>query len=568
MYLTWGVFFMAGCANMARPTDTAEDAVLAKSARNNGATQETSDLLYLLLTAEIAGQRGQYDLALNNYLKAAKITKDAGVAERATQIALYTKKMDKAHEAVSLWIARDPKNVSARKIAALLFLKANQVDQAVEQLKILLTLNDAEIENTLIEVVKLLNVEAPKETAMQAMKQLVNQVPPRAEIHFAYALLAADKGEYQLALEEIKRALELQPDWNKARILQAQVMSQMGDSRAARDAIRTALQRDPGNARLRLIYSQFLVKAGDYQAAERELSRILLKEPDNQDARFGLAMAQMELNREEKAKRTLTKLLDVPKWQMQAFFYLGLIEAKKNNLSSALRWFDKVSTGPIVFDAQVNAITALINLGRLNEARDRLRKVRKNFPNEALRLYLLEVELLTKNKNYGEAFDLLNAALEEMPDQTELLYSRALVAEQLNKIDVMEADLSKILEKNPDDVNALNALGYTLADRNERLEDAERYLNRALALKPDDPAILDSYGWLQYRLGRYDRALEFLRRAYEAVNDPEIAAHLGEVLWKAQKHLEARKVWREALRKDPQSEDMQEVKIRFKEAFQ
>ncbi len=568
VYLICGAFFLCGCANRAYPTDVKDEIGLAKSPRSEGHNSDLSNLLYLLLSAEIAGQREQYAVALDSYLKAAKISADAKVAERATQIALYAKNLEKAREAVALWIEREPNSASARKISALLYLKAGQLDQAVEQLKVLLTLNDVDIESTLIEVVKLLNVEVPKETAMQAMNQLIAEAPHNAEIHFAYALLAVDKGDYPLALNEVKRALELQPDWNKARILQAQVMSQLGDSRAARDAMQTALRRDPNNARLRLIYSQFLVKAGNYQQAEKELARILATEPDNQDARFGLAMAQMELNQEHKAKSTLMQLLRVPKWQMQAFFYLGLIEAKKNNLPSALRWFDKVSSGPIVFDAQVNAITALINLGRLSEARDRLRRVRKSFPNEALRLYLLETELLTKNKNYSEAFDLLNAALEEMPEQTELLYTRALVAEQLDRIDVMETDLSAILQKNPDDVNALNALGYTLADRNERLDDAQRYLDRAIELKPDDPAILDSYGWLQYRLGRYEQAEDYLRRAYQAVNDPEIAAHLGEVLWKMQKRQEAKRIWRDALRKDPQSEDMKKVKIRFKEAFQ
>jgi tetratricopeptide (TPR) repeat protein len=196
-----------------------------------------------------------------------------------------------------------------------------------------------------------------------------------------------------------------------------------------------------------------------------------------------------------------------------------------------------------------------------------LGQARKDYPNEALRLYLLEAELLSKNKDYEGAFELLSGAMEELPGQAELYYARALVAEQLERIDVLEADLQAVLAKKPDDANALNALGYSLAERGERLPDAKKFLDRAIELKPDDPAILDSYGWLQYRLGNLDTAVVYLRKAYERVRDPEIASHLGEVLWESGQRVEAKKVWNEALKKDPEHEDMKEIKDRYKEAF-
>ncbi len=529
--------------------------------------ERDSDIVYLLLAAELAGQRGQYDLALNNYLQVARRDSDPRVAERATQIALYLKDTNRALEAASLWAERDPKSVPARRVAAMLLLKAGQVDKAVEQFRALLALPNPDLENTLIELVKWLDAEVDKADALKAMRQLVEEFPNEAELHFAYALLASGKGEHQLALEETQRALALHPDWNRARLLQAQVMSQMGDSKAARDAVQRALKNDPGNLRLRLIYSQFLAKTGDYKAAERELTRILDKEPGNHDARFAFASILMEMGQLDRAKQEFLALTEVAKWQSQAYFYLGLIEAKRDRLDSSLHWFDKIVSGPLRFDAQVNAITALINLGRLGEARQRLSEVRKGFPNEALRLYLLEAELLSKTKDYEEAFDLLSEALEELPGQLELLYARALVAEQLHRYDVLEADLRAVLEKNPNDPNALNALGYTLADRGERLEEARSFLDRAIGMKPDDPAIMDSYGWLQYRLGDRDAALEYLRRAYDLVRDPEIGAHLGEVLWESGKYQEARKVWRESLKKDPNQEDMKRIKARYRDAF-
>jgi tetratricopeptide (TPR) repeat protein len=562
-----GAIGLSGCAgiNPSRPhTDESLEGVRQADVQE---LNQHSEVVYLLLSAELAGQRGQYEIALNNYLEAAKLTQDAQVAERATQIGLYLKNTEKALTAATLWSERDPGNASARRVAALLLLKAGQTDKALDQLRALLTLPDVDLENALIELVKWLDSEVPKEDGAKVMQRLVTEFPSMAEIHFAYALLASSRGEYQLALQEAEKALALHPDWNRARLLQAQVMSQMGDSEAARATVQKALRSDPNNVRLRLIYSQFLAKAGDFRGAEKELTRILEKDPDNHDARFGLATLLMEAGQDEKARKEFSDLTTVPKWRGQAYFYLGLIEARQNRLQNALERFDKVGSGPLEFDAKVNSITALINLGRMADARQRLVDVRKEFPNEALRLYLLEAELLSKTKDYEAAFDLLTEALEEMPGQMELLYSRALVAEQLDRVEVLEADLRAVLEKNPDDANALNALGYTLADRGDRLDEAKRYLDRAIELKPDDPAILDSYGWLQYRLGNYDSALDYLRRAYESVSDPEIAAHLGEVLWESGRHQEAKKIWKEALKKDPGHEDMKKIKIKYREAF-
>lgn len=562
-----GAVWISGCAGL-NPTGAQSAEPLESDLRiSSRPVAQDSELVYLVLAAELAGQRGEYELALNNYLQVAHRSSEPKIAERATQIALYLKNTDKALEASSLWAVRDPKSVAAHRIAMMMMLKAGQNEKAAEEFRMLLSLRDADLENALIDLVKWLDTEVSKDDGLKAMQFFVEKFPKVGELHFAYALLASNKGEQQLALKETEHALALHPDWNRARLLQAQVMSQMGDSEAARGAVQQALKRDPANSRLRLIYSQFLAKSGDFKAAERELQRILEKEPGNHDARFALATTWMEMGQEERARQEFSKLTEVPKWQSQAYFSLGLMEARRGRLGSAVQWFDKVTSGPLEFDARVNSITALINVGRLDEARQRLGRVRKSFPNEAVRLYLLEAELLSKNKDYEAAFELLSEALEGLPGQMELLYSRALVAEQLGRFDVLEADLRAVLDKNPNDPNALNALGYTLVDRGDRLDEARKYLDRAIELKPDDPAIMDSYGWLQYRLGNYDEALVYLRKAYDRVPDPEIGAHLGEVLWESGRRQEAKKVWSEALKKDPNQEDMKRIRLRYREAF-
>lgn len=526
-----------------------------------------ADLVYKLLTAEIAGQRSQYAEALKLYQEAADMSRDARIAERATQIALFLKNTEKALQAANLWAQLDPQNQSAQRISSMLLLKAGQREEGLERFKSLLRLPKSDHEAHLLELVRWLEAELPKADALGVVNRLVDEFPKMAEMHFALALLASNKGEQKMALDEIDRALALHPDWSRARLLQAQVMSQMGDSAAARGAVQQALRADPKNSRLRLIYSQFLAKSGDIKGAQAELKKIIAQDPQNQDARFALATVLMDAGQVEAARHEFQSLVASPKWQTQASFYLGSIEARQQRFGAALQWFDRINEGPLEFEARVNAISALIGLGRMDEARQRLVAVRGGFPNEALRLYLLEAELLTKLKNDAAAFELLSEALEKLPGQSEVLYSRALIAERLGRLDVLEADLRGILEKNPNDANALNALGYSLAERGERLEDAKKYLLKALEQKPDDPAIQDSFGWVNYRLGNYEVALDYLQKAYRAVRDPEIAAHLGEVLWESGRKAEARKIWHEGLSRDPDHADMKSIKARYQEAF-
>ena len=532
------------------------------------APRKGEDSVYFILAAELAVQRGQYEVALDNYLKASTLTQDPKIVQRATQIALYLKKNDKALETSSIWLQRQPENLDARRLTAFLLIKAGRTEEAVDQLAVLLSTPGVDTEATLIDLAKLLSTDVPKDVGMGIMRRLGERFPNKAELHLAAALLASEQHEYQTALEETDKALLLRHDWNKARLLQAQIMSKSGNSDHARELMRKAMQKEPNNSRLRLMYSQYLAKAGDLHGANKELEQLLAKDPRNQDAMLGLAMTQLELGQDAKAQQNLERLTESPDYKMQAYFYLGLLEARRKRFPTAVQWFDKVSEGPVVLDAQINAITSLIYMGQIAEARQRLPGIRKQFPQQAVRLYLLEAELLTKDKQYDQAFDLLSQALVENPGQTDLLYSRALVAEELNRPDVMETDLKVLLDKNPDDPNALNALGFSLADRSLRLEEAKGYIAKALQFKPDDPAILDSYGWVHYRMGDKETALTYLGKAFDMIKDPEIGAHYGEVLWESGKRKEAETIWKELSGKYPNHSDLIKVRDRYPEAFQ
>lgn len=558
---------VSGCA-VVKPTHTetvaiSEDVLTAKA---KGTSQE-DDAVYYILAAELAGQRGQYDVALDNYLKASELTHEVKILQRATQIALYLKKTDKALASSSAWLERQPDSLDARRLTAFLLLKSGRLDEAADQLIVILDTPGSDVENTLLDVVKVLSAEVPKTEGLRLMRRLAERFPRKAELHLASALLAAEQGELKTALDETDKALSLRSGWSRARLLQAQLQIKMGDAQKAHDNIRKAMQAEPNNPRLRLMYSQYLAKAGDVRGAAKELEKILAKEPGNEDALLGLAMAQLEMGQEAKARQLLERLEESPSHKMQSYFYLGMIDVRNRRFASAVQWFDKIDDGPLVFDAQINAITALIFQGQTAEARQRLAETRKEFPQQALRVYMLEAEMLTKDKKFAEAFELLNQALQEIPGQPDLLYTRALVAEELDKVDVLEADLRAVLEKKPDDANALNALGFTLADRSERLEEAKRYIDKALQLKPDEPAILDSYGWVHYRMGDKATAAAYLRRAFDLSKDPEIGAHFGEVLWESGKHNEAKAIWRDLLSKHPDSDELKKVMARYPEAF-
>ena len=243
------------------------------------------------------------------------------------------------------------------------------------------------------------------------------------------------------------------------------------------------MAKEPENEELHMIYAQYLVDLKDYSAAEKELQGIVAKNPKQYDALYSLALVKLQNKQGDEARNLFLKLVDAPKWQNQAFYYLGRIDVKNKRINDAISWLEKISRGPLVLGAQMTIVSLLASDNRLGEAQKNLRALHRRFPDQAHRFYLLEAELLNERRDYEAAFDVLSQALESMPDNSQLLYTRALAAERLNRLDILERDLLRILEKTPDDPNALNALGYTLADRTDRYEEARTYLDRAIQLK-------------------------------------------------------------------------------------
>ncbi len=562
------ILLLVACADMSKKPMPADPVVTTKAQKpvekKSGSPMNT-ELLYVLLSAEIAGQRGQFDVAMDQYFKAAEWSKNPQIAERATQIALYVKDYPKAQKAASIWVKGDSTNGSAYNALALTHLINGDQSNAVDAIDRWLALSNDQFGRAMIELVKMLEKHANDPLVL--MGQLEESYGDKPEFLLGYALLALSRDQSSMALDYVDSALAIKPDWENAQVLKARIVSKQQDQNAAKATLQTLVEKNPNNAELRFIVSQFLIKVGDYEAARSELEQVLRIDEKKHDARFSLAGVNLKLEDEPAAKALFLELADVPEWRDQAHLFLGRLEADAGRSEAALAWFDRVSGGALKVDAELSAVIELAKLNRVSEAYERLNDLRKRYPDEAVRFYLIEAEILTNNKDYSGAFELLNTALTKYPNRSELLYSRALVAERIDRLDILEKDLKTILTNNPDDVNALNALGYTLVDRTSRLDEAKGYLMRAIELKPDDPVIIDSFGWLQFKLGNLDLALEYLQRAFNGDPDPEIAAHLGEVLWVSGRESEAKSIWKNANDGDPDNEYIDAIKKRFPQAF-
>jgi tetratricopeptide (TPR) repeat protein len=517
------------------------------------------------MTAEIAGQRGQYNVALEGYLQAARRVKDSQIAERAAKIALYLKDTERTKEAVSLWLEQDPENLVARKIAALSAVRADDKDLAVQNLNYILAHDPAGFEATLMELVKVLGKEGKGNFLLEVFDELGDANPSVATIFFAKAFLAMHLKKNELAHINIEKALEIQPGWTKAQLLQVQLAVLDKNLDKAKEILLKALEKDPSSKQFNTMLAKLYIQTAEYEKAAEVYEKLVEHDPNNTEARFSLALVYLQLEEDDEARNLFEKLVEHPRWQAQASLYMGRIEAKQKHIDDALVWFDRITSGPLVLEAGISAVSLLMNEERYDEAEDRLIRLREKFPNQELRLVLLQAELFNKQKQFQKAFDLLTTALLEHPNQKDLLYTRALIAERLNMLDVVESDLKFILEKYPNDANALNALGYTLVDRTDRYDEAAVYLEKAIKIQPDEPVIQDSYGWLMYKLGKPEKALEYLTRAYEKFKGEEIVAHLIEVYWTLGEKQKAKDLFENAIEKSPDNEYLLEVYQRIPE---
>lgn len=554
--------FLNGCASSPEKMNAQEEVLepvkivepKKETQQSEAKTAIDPDVMYMLMAAELAGQRGQYAVALEGYMEAAKRVNDPRFAERAAKIAMYMKDTNKTEEAVSLWLKEDPQNPTARKIAALSALRAGNKQASVDHLNILLKADPAGFEKTALELASVLQKDEKSGFFYEVLEALGEKNPNQAVVYFVQSLLALEMKDNALAEKKVQQALKIQPGWDKALVFQAQIAVFSGDLNKAKTLLRNASLKYPENDKYKKLLAQVLIKTAEYGAAADVYQSIVSANPKDTESQIALALVYLQLNNDEKAEDIFKQLLDQPEWQNQANFYLGKIEEKRGHTEKALAWFDKVADGQLVFESRLSAVALLVKDKKFDEADTRLESLSNQFPQQKLRIILMQAGLYGQQGQYEKAYKLLSDALEAHPDQRDLLYTHALMAERIKRMDVLEADLKKILAKNPDDAEALNALGYSLLDDASRYAEAEKYLQQALKLQPDEAVIMDSYGWLQFKLGKHEQALNYLERAYAKQQESEIAAHLAEVLWAMGRKEESKKIFNKAIKKAPDDE--------------
>lgn len=521
------------------------------------------EVVFSALAGEIAAQEGENRQAYEYLLRAARLSGDPALAQRAAAVALASKDSHKALEAANLWVALAPNEISARQMLAMLQLRRQDEAAVLEQLRAIVQIARARDEDGFLHSMAAVTREQDRQAAMGVMARLREEFEDDPRSGYAAALTAVLARQYARAEQEASRLMERHPDWSKGYILMSRIAAAQDQRARSAGVLQQALERFPSDTDVRVAYARLLVELERPEDAYREFLWLSRKLPEDAEVRFSLGLISLQLDKPEQARPQFEKLVEMGKRSELASYYLGRIEEDAGNSEAAIEWYRQVERGRYSYEAQVRRARLLAQQGKLGVARSWLQNLRIQLPRRAVQLYLLEGELLQKHGAPGEVMEFYDQALSAHPDEVDLLYARALFAASQGRVDILERDLLKVLASQPDHADALNALGYTLADQTGRYQEALGYIQKALELKPESPAILDSMGWVHYRLGNNQLALEYLRKAMQLLPDPEIAAHLGEVLWVNGEHEEARSVWQGALERSPESKFVRESMKRF-----
>lgn len=566
-YLIVCCLLLTACAQTLPRTEPAQPVAPAEPQAEAGPVlpdlELSDELLYEFLLTEIANQRGHKALAVKGSADMAKQTGDPRLAKRAAQLAIESGDMSKSIDALRYWREVEPTSIFAARMLSSILLRGGKLDEAQPELAMILA---AEKENQGNEFMQIFQMVAPypdKPAALKLMRDLAQPYPHIAEAHWSVAQLARLNGDDELALDEVRQARKLRPKWGTAVSLEAQLLLKSAPQQAL-ETLRRYLSDYPHMREIRLQYARMLLEQKQYEASRNEFQRLAKDNPNNPDIAFAIALISLQLNDFQDAEAQLRRLLDKGGMdQSTVQYYLGQLSEAKEDENRAIAHYREVKGGGYQFAAQLRVVYLLNKLGKLDEAREYLHQTPAADNQQRVQLILLESQLLHEAKRAENAYQVLQQGLEKLPNHPELLYATGMMADRVGKPEVFEQLMRKLIQIKPDHAHALNALGYSLLERNERIPEALELVEKALQLAPDDAAIMDSVGWGYYRSGRLDESIAMLRRAFAGNPDSEIAAHLGEVLWMRGDKDEARKIWQDSLKAHPGNVPLQAVIEKF-----
>ncbi len=530
---------------------------------NLPAQELTEELLYEMLLAEIALQRGDAELAAQTYVQLAKRTRDPRIARRAVEVANTARAPGIALQAARAWHEADPASPQALQTLAALLIRASKVEDAEPYLAKLLATDGAAAENGFGQLARLLAGNPDKQANLRLVRSLAAKYPELAQARLALAQAALAAEDDAVALAEARRARQLRPDWEAAAIFEAQVL-QRRSSGLAGAALAAFLEKFPKAREARLSYARLLAGDRKYAEARAEFEKLLAAFPNNGDVQYAVGLLALQLKDYATAEVNLKRLLDTGFRDPNGVrFTLGQAAEEQKNWGGAIDWYQSIQRGDHFLPARMRIAGVMARQGKVGEAREFLRTLSAS-GEQRIQLLIAEAQLLREANQHRDAFELLGKALEAQPDQPELLYDHALTAEKLERFEILEGNLRKLIQIKPEHAHAYNALGYSFAERNLRLPEARKLVERALELSPEDYYIIDSLGWVLFRMGDLKGAATQLRRAYHGRPDGEIGAHLGEVLWMQGERAEAERVWQEALKNHPENETLQKTVKRLR----
>jgi tetratricopeptide (TPR) repeat protein len=564
LYKNFGVIILAsllmGCSNHQTVAQSEPQTQIVgilpvptqeKSENQGNFASLPAELMYKVLVAEIASQRGDYVLASPHFFDVAEKTQNVELAERATQTSLYGKNYDLTIKAAHLWLQLNPNNPSAQQILWRVLLHQGHSEQALVHLEMLLDHLKDNPENYLEIVGILLEQHKNQEDALKFIEKLAERRPKDSTVLLIQARILLNLNQMDSALTVLQQLLKITPNHPQGVLLYAHLLEKQDKIKEGLKWMEQALAKTPDNQTWRLFYAQMLANNEQYERAIVQFRRLLSKDPQNPETLFALGILSLQVNKIKQARNYFMTLLNNEEQAEVAYYYLGQLEEEEKRPNKAIDWYNKISVGPNYLKAQARIVSLLAAQDRLEEAIAQLRAIPVQNKEDALTLTQFEAELYIERQRYPDAMDVYNKAIKADVDNTDLLYMRAMLADKMNQFDLLERDLRRLLELDPKHVQALNALGYALADQTQRYTEAYELIKKALELSPNEYYILDSVGWVLYRMGQYPQAIEYLQKAKSLQDDPEIAAHLGEVLWVNGNQEEARKIWKEALKKFP-----------------
>jgi len=553
--LITGVLCMSSCTTVTGGPDN-------KMRQVNQLSAET-DFVFKYLVAEVSGQRGDLATSSKVFYELAKTSRNASLAERAAKVAAYGNVPSMTIPSIKLWAELDPSSTEAQQAMIEVLVATNQLDVAQPYLAKLFDKEETRAGNFLY-LNNLLSRSKDRMGVLSLVQSLAAPYPNLAEAQFVIAQFAYAANQKDTALQALDKAEILKPGWNIAALLKGQILFNRAPQSGI-DFYQSFLAQHPDSNDIRINMAKIMVSQRQYDAAKKQYPIILQYGKNNPEITAVIGLLSFQAGDFAEAESYFQQSLTQDfKDTDQLYIYLAQVTEKQNRDADAMAWYSKVQPGSRFLEAQIGLASIVARTQSVNKAIENLDTVDDLTTEQQIVVIQTQASLLARAKRDKDAFDLLEKAVKNLPNTPELVYDYALAAERINKLDIMESELRKTIAAKPDFAAAYNALGYSFADRNIKLDEAVTLIEKALTISPNDHYMLDSLGWAYYRKGKLDQAITYLEQAYQVNQDPEIAAHLGEVLWQKGKHDEARKIWSDALSKNPDNEILITTASKFK----